>query len=77
MRCKHMYVNARLPLTGGLKKQTTTAADWSVRLQRICRSIRQSVSICQLALPLLLEGGVRGLGDVYKRQLPNCYLTAT
>ena len=38
MRCKHMYVNERLPLAGGLIKQTTAAADWSVRLQRICRS---------------------------------------
>ena len=27
-----------LPLAGGLIKQTTAAADWSVRLQRICRS---------------------------------------
>ena len=63
MRCKRMYVNVRLPLAGGLIKQTTAAADWSVRLQRICRSIRQSVSICQLALSLLIEGGVRGLGD--------------
>ena len=26
----HMYVNVRLPLAGGLIKQTTTAADWSV-----------------------------------------------
>ena len=26
----HMYVNARLPLAGGLIKQTTAAADWSV-----------------------------------------------
>ena len=48
-----MYVNARLPFAGGLIKQTTAAADWSVRLQRICRSIRPSVSICQLALSLL------------------------
>ena len=63
MRCKRMYVNACLPLAGGFIKQTTAAADWSVRLQHICRSIRHSVSICQLALSLLLEGGVRGLGD--------------
>ena len=26
----HIYVNARLPLVGGLIKQTTIAADWSV-----------------------------------------------
>ena len=26
----HMYVNARLPLAGGLIKQTTMATDWSV-----------------------------------------------
>ena len=38
MRCKHMYVNAWLPLAGGLIKQTTAAADWSVRLQRMDRS---------------------------------------
>ena len=63
MRCKRTYVNTRLPLAGWLIKQTTTAADWSIHLQRICRSIRQSVSICQLALSLLIEGGVRGLGD--------------
>ena len=63
MRCKRTYVNKHLPLAGGLIKQTTAAADWSVRLQRICRSIRPSVSICQLALSLLIKGGVRGLGD--------------
>ena len=33
----HMYVNVRC-LAGGLIKQTTAAANWSVRLQRICRS---------------------------------------
>ena len=26
----HMYVNACLPLAGGLIKQTTVAADWSL-----------------------------------------------
>ena len=26
----HMYVNARLSLAGGLIKQTTAAADWSI-----------------------------------------------
>ena len=26
----HMYVNERLPLAGGLIKQTTAAADWSL-----------------------------------------------
>ena len=35
MRCKRMYVNASLPLAGRLIKQTTIAADWSVRSQRI------------------------------------------
>ena len=40
MRCAHMYVNAPLPLAGGLIKQTTAAADWSVRLQRTDRSQR-------------------------------------
>ena len=38
MRCKRMYVNTLLPLAGRLIKHTTAAADWSVRLQRICRS---------------------------------------
>ena len=26
----HLYVNAHLPLAGGLIKQTTAAADWSI-----------------------------------------------
>ena len=38
MHCERMYVNARLPLAGGLIKQTTMAADWSVCLQPICQS---------------------------------------
>ena len=40
MCCKRMYVNGRFPLAGGLIKQTTAAADWSVRLQRTDRSQR-------------------------------------
>ena len=40
MRCKRMYVNARFSLAGGLIKQTTAAADWSVHLQRTDRSQR-------------------------------------
>ena len=38
MRCKRTYVNTLLPLAGGLIKQTTAAADWSVHLQRTDRS---------------------------------------
>ena len=34
----HMSVNACLLLAGGLIKQTTAAADWSVHLQRTARS---------------------------------------
>ena len=35
MRSKRTYVNTLLPLAGGLIKQTTAAADWSIRLQRM------------------------------------------
>ena len=30
MRCKRTYLNVRFPLAGGLIKQTTVAADWSL-----------------------------------------------
>ena len=50
MRCDRMSVKARLRLAGRLIKQTTMAADWSVRLQRICRS--QCVYDLRLLLPV-------------------------
>jgi len=54
VRCKHMYVNASFPLTGGLIKQTTAAADWSLRLQRTDRD-QCAVSMKKLKNPSYCE----------------------
>ena len=44
----HMYVNALLPLAGGLIKQTTMAADWSVTFAvRVWSTIVHSVFAVQ------------------------------